>query len=119
MAEPAPHGTPRRYRYGPCHCNLCRAANAAAARQRRRDKAYGRYRPDVDAEPVRRHVRKLREAGLRLPQIAALADLNRSTVATLLQGRPPQGVPPTRKMRAVNADRLLAIRAEQWIAVAS
>lgn len=114
-----PHGHINRYRYSRCRCNRCRAANAAAARQRRRDIAYGRYRGDVDAGPVREHVQRLRAAGISVPIIAELAGVRCSLVETLLYGRPGRGQPPTRKMRAANAAKLLAIRADQWIGVAS
>lgn len=114
-----PHGHVNRYRHGDCHCDPCKAANAAAARKRRREKAYGQYRGDVDAEPVRLHVEQLRAAGVSVPIIAELAGVNVWVVKTLLYGRPACNVPPTRKMRAVNADKLLAVRADQWIAVAS
>ena len=114
-----PHGHVNRYRHGNCHCDRCKAAHAAAARQRRRDKAYGRYRGDVDAEQVRLHVQELRAAGVSVPIIAELAGVNVWVVEVLLYGRPSRNQPPTRKMRAVNADKLMAVRAEMWFGVAS
>ncbi|GAA2861238.1 hypothetical protein GCM10020220_057940 [Nonomuraea rubra] len=110
MAE-HPHGDLRRYRYGRCRCAPCRAANAERARQFRRDVAYGRHRPDVDAAPVREHVNGLRAAGLSVAQIALRAGVQMGVVNALLYGRPHRGEPPSRKLRPVNADKLLAVQA--------
>lgn len=113
-----PHGDVNRYRHGGCHCTPCRAAHAAAARQRRREIAYGWRRPDTDAAPVRAHVQELRRAGMTIRAVASAADVKVGVVNALLYGRPSQGEPPSRKLRAVNADKLMAVRAEAW-AVAS
>jgi transcriptional regulator with XRE-family HTH domain len=104
------HGSFARYRAG-CRCRACRAANAAVVRHRRRQQAYGRWLPLVDAEPVRAHVRGLQERGLGFERVAQLAGVSVRTVAYLLYGAPSKGLPPSRRIRPDSARALLAVRA--------
>jgi len=106
-----PHGDPRRYRYGKCRCTKCRAANAREMNLYRMRIASGQHRPDVDAEPVRRHVQRLRREGLAVQRIAQLAGVSGQVLQALLYGHPSLGLPPTRKMRAANAEKILAVHA--------
>lgn len=114
---PRSHGTPARYSHGPdehdqpgkgCRCIPCRAALAAAARYRSREKAYGRWQPYTDAGPVREHVRSLQASGLGWRTIAALAGVPRGTVSSLLYGN--AGTAPSAGIRPANAAALLAVR---------
>lgn len=113
-----PHGDINRYRRESCRCPECRAANAAEGRRRRRLIAYGQYRPDADAAPIREHVNNLRAAGLTVKGIAELAGVKQGVVNQLLYGRPSNGEPPSRRLRPWNADKLLAVQVPEW-AVAS
>jgi hypothetical protein len=63
----------------------------------------------VDAEPVRRHVGALIDAGLSVRRIQILAAVNRKTLQSLMSGRPERGSGPTRLMRAETAGRILDI----------
>lgn len=106
-----PHGDARRYRYSKCRCDKCRAANAREMNLYRMRVASGQHRPDVDAEPVRRHVQRLRREGLGVQRIAQLAGVSGQVLQALLYGHPSLGLPPSRKMRAANADKILAVHA--------
>ncbi|MEV0382332.1 hypothetical protein [Nonomuraea sp. NPDC050643] len=114
-----PHGNPNRYRYGPdendqpgkgCRCRSCTAANTRSMNMYRLALATGRHQRDVDAKPVRRHVRKLQAAGMGTLRIAQLAGVSHQVVRALLYGVPSIGLPPTRRLRPRNAARLLAVR---------
>jgi plasmid maintenance system antidote protein VapI len=107
--EPAEHGTLTRHSGG-CRCVPCRVAGAAWQRDRRRQLAYGRWQPYVDAEPVRAHVRELMAAGLGCSRIAEVAGVNRRMIGHLLYGAPYKGAPPTRRIRPHHAAALLAVR---------
>lgn len=76
-----------------------------------RQHAYGRPVGDrVAVDPVRRHVDSLREAGLSIERIAALADVAYTTVATL---RRRQGADAM--MNRPVAERLLAVNLPQHL----
>lgn len=102
------HGTVPRYRKG-CKCGPCREAVNAARRHQTRMKAYGRWQPYyVDAGPARRHILALREQGVGYRRAARLADVPVQTVDSLLYGNHDK--PPSRKIRAVTAAAILAVR---------
>ena len=65
-----PHGTQEAYTSDRCRCTPCRQAHNQAARERRKQQAYGRYtlnkRPSTK---VLDHINKLRATGITLGQI--------------------------------------------------
>ena len=73
-------------------------------RQRSRQIAYGRWHPWTDAEPVRDHVRELRESGASYRAIADAAQVSPSTVHGIMTGRTLD------RIHASQARRLLAVR---------
>lgn len=87
-----------------CRCRTCQRANVAYENNRRRQVAYGRWQPFVDAEPVRQHIQRLRAAGMGQKRIAELACVSTNTIAKLLYGPTP-----TRRVRPWTAEKLLAI----------
>jgi hypothetical protein len=86
-----------------------RTTHAAYESHRRRQIAYGRWQPFVDAEPVRRHVRSLMGAGLSRRRIPELAGVPDATVGRLLYGK--AGKPPSKLIRAEAAEKILRVRA--------
>ena len=57
--------------------------------------------------------------GLTAAAVAELAGVRHGVVDLLLYGRPSRGQPPSRQIRTVNAERLLAVQPGQWVEVAS
>jgi hypothetical protein len=83
---------------------------AEYARNRRRQQAYGRWQPYVDAGPVRAHVRELMAYGVGWMRLAELSGIPKSTVEKLLYGCPSRGTDPSRRIRPETASKLLAVR---------
>jgi hypothetical protein len=79
---------------------------------RARQIAYGRWSPWVDAEPVREHVRCLRQRGTSYRTIARAARVSVATVWSLLHGQPSKACAAPKRMRAAQARRLLAVTAD-------
>jgi DNA-binding CsgD family transcriptional regulator len=67
--------------------------------------------PQVDAEPVRQHVRELMAAGVSYPRIAQAAGVSTATVNHLLYNRYNRA--PSGKINHENARLILAVRADQ------
>ena len=84
-------------------------AHREYARWRARQMAYGRWEPWADAGPVREHVRVLRQAGASHEAIAQVAGVAAMTVHRLLHGEPARCRPVSGRIRAVHAERLLAV----------
>jgi hypothetical protein len=103
-----PHGYAR-YKLDGCRCYTCGFARSEYEAMRTRAILYGTWAPFVDAEPVRAHVRMLSEAGIGWKRVAKLAGLSTSTLTKLLYGVQSQGRPPAVKMRAENAQKILAV----------
>lgn len=103
-----PHGHISRYKYHRCRCLPCMDAWRDYAANVRRQQAYGTWRPLVDADPIRAHVRGLQAEGVGIARIAHLAGVTHSTISRLLYSR--GGKPPLKTMRRANAERILAIR---------
>ncbi len=103
------HGTRAAYVADRCRCTACRRANTLAARERTTAIAYGTWTGLVDAGPARAHVQKLREAGLSLKHLAALANVGRGTLDALIYGDPSRQLPPTARVHAKTEERLLAV----------
>jgi AcrR family transcriptional regulator len=100
----------------------CRAATPTVVRphqeyvrRRARQIAYGTWEPWADAAVVRRHVRRLRAAGVSYEAIASAAGVSPMTVHRVEGGRrtvPGRGCAMQRspgRVRAVAAQRLLAV----------
>lgn len=106
------HGTRAAYVKDRCRCTDCTAANTAAGRAAHRAQAFGRWRPFVDAAPVREHIRALRAAGIGVERIAMLAGISTSHVRELANpGR--DGNPGIRRVRPETAHQVLRIRVDQ------
>ncbi|WP_433520086.1 hypothetical protein ACQP2T_63840 (plasmid) [Nonomuraea sp. CA-143628] len=106
MAE---HGTLTMYVDRKCRCLRCTAAATSYETNRRRQVAYGRWQPYVDAEQARRHVRELMAFGIGWQQVAKLSGLSKSVVGMLLFGSPIKSMPPSRKIRPETERKLLAV----------
>lgn len=77
------------YLHHGCRCAICRASNAARARERRRQMAYGTYtRRMVDATAAREHLAHLRAQGMGVVFISAASGVSRITLASIVWGRP-------------------------------
>jgi len=63
----------------------------------------------VDAEPVRKHVQDLRDAGMGTRTIAAAAGISRTALGRLINGSLYRGSGPTKRMHRRTADAILAI----------
>ncbi|WP_125633580.1 hypothetical protein [Nonomuraea sp. WAC 01424] len=72
-ATNAPHGVYHRYTMGGCRCELCHAAMLRYNKRRLALIQRGEWKPWMEAESVRRHIRRLRDGGMRLETIASLA----------------------------------------------
>lgn len=107
------HGTRVRYKMDRCRCTPCRDAQKAYMRDRSRQAAYGRWQPYVDAEPARRHVRDLMDAGLGWKQVAERSGVGTGCLSKLLWGSPTRGAAPSRRIRPATADALLAVRPDR------
>lgn len=103
------HGTPTAYKKDHCRCLECRAANAAASRDRDRDLTYGRWSPLVDADLVRAHVEQLRATGLGRNRIAELAGISPRWLGVIISGEHGR---LQAHVRADTARRILAVRAD-------
>jgi transcriptional regulator with XRE-family HTH domain len=93
-----------------CKNETCQEARRQYARHVRRQQAYGRWQPWVDAEPARRHVRHLKKSGLGYRRIAELSGTTGPLIFRLLHGTKSTGKPPTRSLRAATAARILAVQ---------
>lgn len=112
------HGTNASYHAG-CRCGRCRQAARDYEANRRRQIAYGRWLPYIDATEARDHVRSLMaprvgsQDGIGWMRISDLAGVPRSTVEKLIYGDPRRGQPPSRRVRPETAARLLSITEDQ------
>lgn len=106
------HGTRVAYVKDRCRCSDCTAANTAAGRAVHRAQTFGRWRPFVDAAPVREHIRALRTAGIGVERIAMLAGISTSHVREL--AAPERDVNAgIRRVRPETADQVLRVRIDQ------
>ncbi|MFF3247383.1 hypothetical protein ACFYWY_27515 [Streptomyces sp. NPDC002870] len=103
------HATRARYSVHGCRCDECRTAHREYEQIRTRQKAYGTWKPHVDAEPARLHVRELMARGMGWRRIAKVSGVANGTINKLLYGVPGQGRPPAQRIRRETAERLLAI----------
>ncbi|QLF84869.1 helix-turn-helix DNA binding domain protein [Gordonia phage BBQValindra] len=84
--------------------------SACYERVRTRQKAYGRWESQhIDAQPVRDHIQKLRDAGISNKRLRELTGISTNTIQVLMTGRPERGTGPTKKVLRRTADRILVI----------
>jgi transcriptional regulator with XRE-family HTH domain len=105
----AKHGTLTMRKDGGCHCPPCVGALTQWAANRRKQIAYGRWKPFVDAERARRHVRELMEYGIGWQQVVRLSGVSKTAVGMLLFGNPRKGQRPTKRIRPETEAKLLAV----------
>jgi len=110
------HGTRACYVHGPepgqgegCRCEPCVAANRERARQESRLRAYGRWKPYVDAGPARQHVLALQAQGVGRRRVQELSGLSSGALSKILYGGPGDR-PRTRRVRAETAQAILGVR---------
>lgn len=108
MTREREHGTYAKYRLEGCRCYPCAAARSAYDENRNRAIAYGTWKPWVDAEPVRGHIRELQACGMGLRAIAAASGVSRSALIGLVNGKP--GREPASKVRPQTALRILEVQ---------
>lgn len=104
-----PHGRVK-YVVEKCRCDVCRADSTAYENNRARQLAYGRWQPYVDAEPVRAHVRQLQAGGLGSKHLAVVSGVPHGAISKLIYGD-YGGSPPSKRIRAATAAKLLAVTA--------
>ncbi|MFE2772271.1 sigma-70 family RNA polymerase sigma factor [Microbacterium resistens] len=98
-----------------CRCAPCVDAHNARERNRKKQKAYGRYDTGlVDVASVREHVLRLGEFGIGYKRVARLAGFNSSTpVRTIIWGRQDPGPrfgEMQKRIKRENAERILAVK---------
>lgn len=114
---PRAHGTRNRYVWGPdesnvpgrgCRCEPCTRASRATENHRTRMITYGRWRPFVDAEAAREHLRMLGRNGIGWRRAARLAGLNTSVVSRILFDTANR--PRSRRIRPETEAAILSVR---------
>ena len=109
-----PHGSYAKYVLEKCRCEECTGANRAYERRRAR----ARSRPDevwlpyVPAAPARRHLEKLRKAGVGLRTIAALSGVSHGALSKIVYGDRKRGREPSRRIRPETLAAILAVDVE-------
>jgi hypothetical protein len=103
-----PHGYSR-YRLDGCRCYTCAVARSRYEENRSKGIIAGTWQPFVDAEPVRVHIRTLRDCGMGLRAIAAAAGVDRKRLQAVTVGRPERGTGPQEKVRPDLAAAVLAV----------
>lgn len=109
MTAPAverPHGYAR-YKCDGCRCYTCAFAVSQYRLHVEKEQRKGTWQPFTDAEPVRKHVRKLMAAGIGRRRVAELGQVSGACITKLLYGQRGNG--PTKQMRPATAQRLLSI----------
>jgi len=101
------HSEPSRRCYCVCGCRCpeCREEQRAYAARYSRDQAYGRVRR-VPADEVRRHVERMRQAGVGWKRLADEAGVGRSTLWKIIEGR-------SKTVNRATYDRLMNVRAQR------
>jgi hypothetical protein len=104
------HGPERCHRRR-CYAEPCKAETReiqnAHHRYKRRQQAYGRWQPFVDAGPVRDHVNFLRASGMGIEAIHELTGVSTRSLSVLVWGG--GGRPPSRRVRPWTAAKILAV----------
>lgn len=104
------HGTNAKYVFEKCRCEECKRANAFRVKRLKLEKLKGGPNTRVDAEPVRKHVKRLQKQGMGWKRIAEEAGISKSIVMSLLYGRGERATGPSKVIAKKNADALLAVR---------
>jgi len=104
-------GTRSRYNSKDCRCKDCTEAQRVYHADRRRQVAYGRWNPWVDAEPARQHLQELQAAGLGRRRIGELTGLDPANIWRLQHGQPKHGKQPPKQIRQATAESILAVSA--------
>jgi hypothetical protein len=108
VTKPPPqHGTVARRKHHKCPCNPCREAYNAYQRNCRRQKAYGRWQPLTDAEPVRQHLRTLMAAGISYYRVADMIGTDYANLTGILYAKGSRA--PRKRIKTTTATLILAI----------
>lgn len=103
------HGTRAAYVLDRCRCRACRDATASAERRRQKEIAYGKWKPYVDAQPAREHIRALGAAGMGWKRVCAVSGVPHGTMAKLLYGDTQRRQAPSARVRPATAAAILAV----------
>ncbi len=101
------HGTRAAYVRDRCRCAACTEANRRVSAQAARDAAYGRAGAYTSPGRARRHLQRLRAAGIGLRQITALSGVSNGALTALLYGVAGR---PLRRVHVDTERRLLAVQ---------
>lgn len=101
------HGTHIAYILDRCRCRPCRKALHEFNARAYRDRAYGRSN-FTPADPVRRHVLMLMNAGLNVNAISAASGVGKETVRGLVWGAKRRKI--STRIQKTSAERLLTVR---------
>jgi hypothetical protein len=103
------HGTRASYITCECRCAECREAATKAANRFERQKVYGRSKAhQVDAEPARKHLKRLRRRGWGIRAVSKEIAVSKSTLQRVLYGTPSKGIRNTKTVKAEISERILA-----------
>ncbi|MFJ6069012.1 hypothetical protein ACIQHU_38985 [Streptomyces tendae] len=108
MAGGREHGYAR-YRLDGCRCYICGFARSRYDENRSKAITAGTWKPWVDAEPVRVHIRHLQSCAMGLRTIAAQAGVDRKRLQSVLSGRTERGTGPQERVRPELAAAVLAV----------
>ncbi|NXY96408.1 hypothetical protein HYE82_18830 [Streptomyces sp. BR123] len=113
-----PHGTINRRKHHGCKCQDCCEALRAYSNARYAAIAAGTWQPFVEAEPVRRHILRLRAAGMSFHRIQVLSGLPNRTITGFLAASTGPGNVRCRKRntRREVADKILSIPVDPMMA---
>lgn len=102
-----PEGSRAAYKAG-CRCYPCAAANTNYEADRLAKLATGKWRPYVDAAPVRAHLAELSANGIGLRRVAKVTGISRSSLQSIMYD---VGTRKARaRVRAEHAEAILAVR---------
>ena len=89
LAEHRPHGDRLRY-VGGCRCDLCRKANSAYERERKKARATGDWNGIVSAATARGHLLQLSKAGVGRRAVSAASDVSPTVLKDIRTGQKTQ-----------------------------
>lgn len=102
------HGTRSSYVTCKCRCDECREAARKDARQYEKQIAYGRSKAhQVDAEPARKHLKRLLRRGWGIRLVAQETGVGVSTLQRVLYGHPSKGVKVAKTVKAESSEKIL------------
>lgn len=106
---PPHHNNLSCYKHHGCRLPACVDRHAAYQRAVHRRRGYGTWKPFVDAEPARQHLRTLIDYGISFEHTAKLAGLKASVVAGLIYSMGGRGL--KQRIRTETEAKILAIEA--------